>query len=212
VATIVLVVADTTSLGSGDTILQNRLTSNHGHTVVLRNDEDAEYGSAYDGVMVSDSCVAATFGSKYDTVAKPGICLEGLASGWRLGTSSSAGSGVTQWDVQSVPAANAGLTGAQTIYSAGAAQQGLTTSSVPAGGQIVAYESGATTKAVYVIYESGGTLTSGTAPARRVFFRAGNADVANLTSTGLSLLDAAITWAYGGTNIARRTGGFLQLL
>ena len=72
-ATIVLVVGNKASLTADDTPLQDRLVNTHGHSVVLRSDEEAAYGSAYDGVVISDSCAGATLGTKYSTVAKPAI-------------------------------------------------------------------------------------------------------------------------------------------
>lgn len=203
-ATIVLVVGNAAALTAGDTVLRNRLVAN-GHTVVLRSDEEAEYTSAYDGVMVSDSCAGATFGAKYDTVAKPGIALE--APSWRLGTSSAQTAGVTQWSVNSVAGLNGGLTGTQTVYSTAQTQQGLTVASLGTGAQVIATQQGDATKAVYLVYEAGAALAGGAAaPARRAMFRVLDAGaVSALNSNGLALLDAVIDWAYG-TGAAEVTG------
>ena len=210
---IVLVVADRfATLSAGDTILRDRLLS-FGHTVSLASDEDAERDSGtYDGVMVSDSCSGGTVGSKYDTAAKPGITLE--ATSWRLGTTVGAAS-ITQWDVIDVGDLDAGFGGTtQTVYSTASSQQGL---SAWSGGTVVAYQAGGTSKAVYAVWDTGDTLTSGTAPARRVWFRVGDPQITSgaFNATGLTMLDAAIVWAFGsasGPSVARRTGGFLQLL
>jgi hypothetical protein len=193
VATIVLVVGTTGSLTSGDTVIQGRLVA-AGHTVVLRNDEDAEYASAYDGVVVSDSSSGGTVGAKYDTVAKPAITHENTT--WRLGTYLGAISG-TQWTLENVPAANAGLTGTHTVYTSSQAQQGIDTDTLPAGATVVARLAGDADHGTYVIYPSGIALTSGTAPAKRVFLRMGDAQVAAANATGLAIIDAAITWAFG---------------
>lgn len=212
-ATVVLVVGNAAALTAGDTVLQDRLTG-LGHSVVLASDEDAEYGGTYDGVMVSDSCAGATFGAKYDTVAKPGLTLESPT--WRLGSNTSTAT-VTQWSVNEVGDADGGLTGTQTIYNTAKTQQGLTSASVATtGGQIVATPQGVATNCVYVIYESGVALTSGTAPARRVFFRVLDGDVTEaggFSAQGLTLLDAAITWAFGTvTPPSTNHGSFLPLL
>lgn len=191
---IILVVANSPTPTAGDLVLQGRL-ENAGHTVTRTSDEDAEYGGAYDGVLVSDSCSGGTFGAKYDTVAKPGITCENAS--WRLGSFIGATTGVAQWTVNSVSAANGGLTGAQTIYSSGQSQQGITVSSLPAAATAVATQQGDSNKGTYVIYESGGALVSGTAPARRVFLRIGDPAMGNLASAGTTLLDAAISWAFG---------------
>ncbi len=202
-ATIVLVVGTTGTLTSGDVVAQGRLVA-AGHTVVLRNDEDAEYTGSYDGVFVADSSSGGTFGSKYDTVAKPGITCENAS--WRLG-SFLGGIDGTQWTVQSVDG-NAGFTGTHTVYTTTISQQGIDTDVLPGGATVVARLAGDADHGVYVTYAAGGALTSGTAPAKRVFLRIPNAGMPNLTATGEDLLDAAIIWAFGttGTNIDR-TGG-----
>jgi hypothetical protein len=190
---IILVVATAGSPTAGDTVLQGRLEA-AGHTVTRTSDEDAEYSGSYDGVVVSDSSSGGTFGAKYDTVAKPGIALE--AATWRLGSYVGATTGVTQWTVSAVSGANGGLTGTQTVFSSGQSQQGISVSSLPAGATLVANQQGDTNKGIYVIYEAGGNLTSGTAPARRVFLRIGDPAMPNLASAGTTLLDAAIAWAF----------------
>jgi hypothetical protein len=202
-ATIVLVVASTTGLSGGDTLIRDRLVA-AGHTVVLRNDEDAEYTGTYDGVVIGDSSVNATVGTKYDTVAKPAMCTESMTSGWRLG-SSTTGVTTTQWDVQNVPAAIGSVpTGTRTVYSTGISQQGIN----PAGTHtVVAYRAG-TTDEVYVTWEAGAALSSGTAPAKRCFFRLSNSagnSVANggsVATDGVGLLDAAIAWTFAPAGVA----------
>jgi hypothetical protein len=193
VATIVLVTANAATPTAGDTAIENRLVAN-GHTVVRTSDEDAEYGSAYDGVVVSDSCAGATIAAKYATVAKPGLALEQPDWGW--GTSAGTSSGVTQWDVAESGALDAGLTGAQTVYSSGQTQGGVTASSVGSGGQVVATQQGTATRVVYLAHESGSQMATRVAPARRVLFRVNDGPVTTLTTAGLALFDAAITYAF----------------
>lgn len=189
---IILVVATSGSPTVGDLVIQGRLEA-AGHTVTRTSDEDAEYSGSYDGVVVSDSCSGGTFGAKYDTVTKPGLTFE--AASWRLGTYSGAAD-ATQWSVNAVPAANGGLTGTQTVYDATQPQQGISVSSLPAAATVVATQQGDSNKGVYVVYEAGGALTSGTATARRAFLRIGDGAMDNLTSAGTTLLDAAIGWTF----------------
>jgi hypothetical protein len=203
VATILLVVgnaAGTTppTRTQGDTILRDRLVAlgicATVDDVILWDDNNAEYSGAYDGVIISDSCVGGTVGSKYDTVPRPGITFENVT--WRLGTPVAAGAAITQWTVNATPQLSAGLSGPVTVYdAAGQTQQGLAVSSLPAGAQVIATEQGTATKAVYVAYEAGSALTSGTAPARRVFLRIGDGALDNLVTDGNALLDAALIWA-----------------
>jgi hypothetical protein len=192
VATIVLVCANAATPTAGDLVIQGRLEA-AGHTVVRTSDESAEYSGAYDGVFVSDSCSGGTFGSKYDTVAKPAITCEAVS--WRLGTYLGGITG-TQWTVQDV-AGNGGLTGTQSVYSNSQSQQGIDTDVLPGAATVVARLAGDADHGTYVTYEAGGALTSGTAPARRVFLRIGDGAMDNLTAAGTTLLDAAISWAFG---------------
>jgi hypothetical protein len=202
VATIVLVVANAGSLTTGDTVIRDRLQA-AGHTVVLRNDEDPEYTGAYDGVFISDSCSGGTVSAKYDTVAKPGITAENVT--WRLGTYLGAIDG-TQWTVENTDG-NGGLTGTQTVYTATMPQQGIDTDVLPAGATVVARLTGDSDHGVYVRYAAGGALTSGTAPAKRVFLRIGDGAMASLTAAGVQLLDAAIEWAFGPAAPIEKQGG-----
>lgn len=189
---IILVRADAVNGTAGDLALQARLEA-AGHTVTRVADDDAEFGGSYDGVVISDSCSGGTVGSKYDTVAKPGITLENVT--WRLGTYLSGITG-TDWTIENVDG-NGGLTGTQTIYSEPVSQQGVDTDTLPGAATVVARLTGDADHGVYVTYEAGGALTSGTAPARRVFLRIGDAAVPVLTAAGTALLDAAIEWAFG---------------
>src|SRR5690606_26583395 len=85
--TILLVMANTSSPSDGDQNIIDHLEA-MGHEVVRRLDSDPEITTGYDAVIVSDSSSNANVGTKYGTVAKPGLCTEGLTSGWRLGSGS----------------------------------------------------------------------------------------------------------------------------
>lgn len=200
-ATIVLVVGTTATLTDGDIVIRDRLVA-AGHTVVLRNDTDAEYSGTYDGVYIADSSSGGDVGSKYDTVAKPGITAENAS--WRLGTYLGAISG-TQWTVENVEG-NGGITGTVTVYNSTQSQQGIDTDTLPAGAIVVARLAGDADHGTYVLYPAGISLTSGTAPAKRVFFRMGDAQTADANATGRALLDAAIGWAFGPAAPIEKSG------
>src|SRR5690606_5620871 len=166
-----------------------------GHEVVRRLDSDPEITTGYDAVIVSDSSSNANVGTKYGTVAKPGLCTEGLTSGWRLGSGSTMSGMTTQWNVLNVSPYNGGLTGVRTIYGSEYQQQGMTRSSVEGtDGIIVATEANDSNLVTYAVYEAGAVLTSGTAPARRVFMRFGNSVAGTLTADAWTLFDAALNW------------------
>jgi hypothetical protein len=192
VATILLVVGNAGSLTFWDTAFRGRIEA-AGHTVTVIDDNTAEPASnTYDGVAVSDSSAGGSVA--YGTVAKPGLTSEQPTS-WNLGTNV-AGTTATQWSVNAVSPQNGGLTGTQTVYSgSGLSQQGLSTSSIGAG-TVVATQQGASTKAVYVTWETGDALNSGTAPAKRCFLRIPNHTSSFLTTAGTTLLDAAIAWTF----------------
>lgn len=199
---IILVVGNKDVLTTGDLIIRGRLEG-AGHTVTEASDEDAEFSGAYDGVFVSDSASGAIFntGAKYRTVDKPGVTTENAA--WLLGTYLGTGDPLSSWSVTSTPTLSAGLSGTVAVYDAATqAQQGIEVSTLPAGAQIVATALNDADKATYVFYESGATLVTGTAPARRVFFRVGDGAMDNLTADGLALLDGAIEWAFGSAGLS----------
>lgn len=190
---IILVIANAASPTTGDLIIEDHLET-AGHTVTRQSDEAAEYSDPYDGVVIADSSSGVTIGTKYDTATVPGITLEN--SGWRLGTYLGGISSVTSWTVEDVEG-NGGLTGGQTVYDAAQSQQGIDTDTLPAGAIVVARATGDADHGTYVLYEEGGDLAEGTAPARRVFLRIADGALDNLTTAGLTLLDAAIEWSFG---------------
>ena len=210
---ILLVVADKAALTAGDVFIQNRLTS-MGHTVTLRSDEEAELTTGYDGIFTSDSCSSGTLSPKYGTITKPAITSE-FPTGWGLGTLSG-GANTTTWTVNAGTALSAGLSGTQTVYSVATGQDGAASTNV--GDGVIVATHGATNAVAPVVYwDTGVAMATGqpAAPARRVLFRVGDANIANVLTPALSILDAAIDWAYGTvtapTGVAR-TRAMLGLL
>src|SRR5690606_26589241 len=184
----ILMVVGSTSLSSGDDLVRQRLEA-AGHTVVYQDDDESgEYSGSYDGVFVSDSCSGSKVGSRYASVDKPGITAENVD--WGLGSYSGAING-TDWVIEDVDG-NGGLTGTKTIYSSTQSQQGIDTDSLPNGATVVARLAGDSDHGTYVTYDAGSV-----APEKRVFLRIGDGGMANLTSDGVAILDAAIDWAFG---------------
>lgn len=197
-ATIVLVVANSASLTSGDTTVRDRLQNTHGNTIVLRSDDDAEYTGAYDGVFIAESVSSGTVLAKYSTVAKPAIvCESAVWDDWGMSSAGGAQAAGTQWDINATGhALVAGLTGTVTILSSSATISSVATSGVGAGAVIAALRTDDTTRTPYWAYETGAAMSTGNAAARRVAFGLVDAGYPNLTANGLALLDAAIDWAY----------------
>jgi hypothetical protein len=192
VATIVLVMANSAAGTAGDLVLEGLLQA-AGHTVVRRSDEEAEYGGAYDGVVVSDSCSGGTVGSKYDTAAVPGVTFENVT--WRLGTylAGLSGTQLTVYDVEG----NGGLTGTVTAFTETVSVQGIDTDTLPGTPTIVARFLGDADHGVIVHWPAGSNLTSGTAPAKRAFIRFGDGAVPVMTADGTTLVEATFAWAFG---------------
>lgn len=196
-ATIVLMVADAAALTSGDTTLRDRLQNTHGHTVLLRSDEAAEEaGGSYDGFVIGESVASGLAGTKYRDAAVPGIVMEGALWDEHLLGAFSTSTAQTQWNMQSVPPLNAGLTGLTTVYSSSQSQHWSLISAMGAGVQVVAQHATDSTRGTVFVYESGATTVTGTAPARRVALGILDTAIGAMTTDGLAVLDAVLDWAF----------------
>jgi hypothetical protein len=197
---ILMVVGDATVPTTGDTYLTGVLEG-LGHTVTYVSDETAEDVTGFDGVVVTDSCSSATLGAKYDTVAIPLVDHE--AQHWddiRMITAATVDEvSVTQvlWEDITHAIADGPYgahSGTDTIFSSAAL---LARSDGLASGVVQIASNGGSTNVVCGAAESGATLTSGTAPARRVFMWPKEAAAALLTADGENPLKNAYYWAFG---------------
>jgi hypothetical protein len=196
---ILLVVADSALPSTGDGVLQNVL-ADLSHVVTYRSDDVAEDVTGFDGVVISDSCSSATLGTKYDTVSVPVADHE--AQHWddmRLVTAASVAE-ISTTDVTWLATAHpiedgpyGTFSGTDTIYSAASL---LPRSNSVASGAVLVANSGAS-QICCGAAETGAVLTSGTAPARRVFMWPRDGPATLLTEDGRNPLKNAYYWLFG---------------
>lgn len=193
---ILVIVGDPSSLSTGDENIAARLTA-AGHTVEYRDEDAPEIDEGFDGFVISDSSIAANVGSKYATVTKPCILLEnGPWVAYGMTSATGTGSG-TQWTVTSGTPLSGGLSGTRTVFTTSVSTNAAQVSGLGAGAIIGARWSSDTSLTSYWGYEAGGEMAVGVAPARRVALRFTNTVMGGqLTADGLTLLDAAIAWAF----------------
>lgn len=195
----VALVAGSSGPPSGDVPLRNRLTA-AGHTVTVVDDDALTQAAVQNAklVVIASSVVPSKIPTWLGNLATPVLSSEVYAYGaLRLGSSPSEHASQTRVDIvtPSSPLA-AGLSGSVNAVTS-AATFGLGVP--PAGATVVARSPAASSKAAVFAVDTGGALTSGTAPARRVgFFLAYDAPP-KLSAQGGSLFDAAVAWALGGT-------------
>lgn len=185
----VLFVVGGIPLSGGDTIVKNRLEG-LGFTVTATTSASA---SAADGkalVAVSGSVDAGAVAGSFAGVAVPVITWEPdiyVAMGLAATAGSSAGTDVTMTGL--THPLSASLTGTQTVH----AGSGDRAWGAPGAGAVTAATiPGQPGQAAIFGYETGETMASGTAPARRVgfFWHPGY-----VNATSGALFDAAVLWA-----------------
>jgi len=210
----IVVVGNPGSLTTRDSWFRDRL-QDAGWSVSMVDDTGIT-ASAADGkqlVVITDSVGAATVGNTFKTTAVPVVVTEAfiLDDMGMTGTTSGTDFGSTGIDQTQIAITTAGETHP---LGAGFPAGNLTTSTSaithnwgkPAGAAIVAatLPSDATKAAIFG-YDIGATMSSGTAPARRVgyFHYEGNTSLLNTNAT--ALFDATITWAAQTTPTIRYT-------
>lgn len=197
-----MVVGAPGSLNGRDTWLRDRL-EDAGWSVTIGDDDTVTSGSATGKnlVVISESTAQASVGTKFTAVTVPVIVGEWvLYDEMGMTATGSANQGTVASQTQ-IAVTNAGA-----VHTLGAglpAGTHTTSSSAishaygkPASGAIEAATiAGDAAKPTVFAYDTGQTMVSGTAPARRVgwYVYSGNATVPNATAT--KLFDAAVAWA-----------------
>jgi hypothetical protein len=194
-----LLVTNSTTLGTGDTAIRNRLES-LGYNVVVKAAASTTTGDATGKtlVVVSSTVASADVNTKFRTVAVPVVTWEasifddmgmtGTVSGTDFGTQAS------QTQLNVVAAAHpmaAGLSGLVTASASSTYSWGVPN----ANAARVARSSGNTTRYVMFGYDVGAAMPGLTAPARRVALFLSDATATSLTTNGWALFDASIRWA-----------------
>jgi hypothetical protein len=198
---VVLVTNGAATPSPGDAVLIDRLRG-RGFEVSFASDVAVTAASVagQDLVLVSSSAESGPLGTKLRDVTLPIVCLEngafptmGFAA---TGLAVDYGSTFNQTTVEIVagapPALTASLTGSVTIT---AAPSELGWAVPPASALVAATLAGEPTHAALFAYATGAEMVGLVAPARRVGFAIRETAAANLTADGLSLFDAAVTFA-----------------
>lgn len=191
--TIGLVVGNAASPTTGDALLKTRIES-AGWPVAYVDDADA-VPTGRRGFVLSATTDAATVGTKYDAVTVPVLTINHnlwddnrLAANVGASTASSA-----DYDLEA-HAVTTGLADPLTVLTAAQAQRGVLNASIAAGGTVVARPGADAGRGAAWVVETGGTLTSGTAPARRAALFLPDAWLPLLTAGGQQLVENLVNW------------------
>ena len=197
---ILLVVGNSAAPTTGDALLKTLLES-QSHTVTYISDETTEDITGMDGVVISESCASGTVAAKYTTVAIPVVSFEDGDWDELQMTTAAVTLSVDALDVSDATHAIADgphgtFTGTVTIYSPTVANAVKRTSNTDASGAVRVLSSGSI--AVLLAAESGATLLTGTAPARRVIFGIRDAGMSSGSTTAdlQNLIKNAFAWSF----------------
>jgi fibronectin type 3 domain-containing protein len=197
---VVLLVAGSTSLNSGDSAIQQRLVNSGFHVEVLSASAvQSGDASGKSLILISSTVASDSLGSRLRDVAVPVICWEpylfddmamtgtlvGVDFDWlndqtRVhvnGTSSSIALGVEGW---------------QSVHSTA---EPMSWGKPGTGAHIVATITGSSDTPCIFTYRAGGKMVGISAPAARVGFFLGNTGANNFTASGWKLFDQTIAWA-----------------
>jgi hypothetical protein len=190
-----LLVVGSTTLSAGDTVLKSRLEALGLPAVVkLASAATSADATAKRIVVLSSTASSEDVLNKFANVSVPvmvmssGI-LDDMAMTDAAGRGSYSGNQLTI-TTPTHPIA-AGLIGTATPSTTG----GYAWGTPSASGVKVATVPGNTSQAVVFAYEQGAAMVGLTAPARRICWGVGSANMTALTSAGKRLFDAAVMWA-----------------
>jgi len=194
----VLLVVGNTTLGAGDSAVQNRLVS-LGYAVTVKTALAAVTADATGKALVAVSSTGASsdVGTKFRNVTVPVLLWESNLLDDMGMTSTTTGSfGTTSASSVVINLPNhplaAGLSGTVAVATS---SDPLSWGQPGAGAFKVATVSGSTSHAAIFAYEPGADMVGLTAPARRVGFFLSDLTASKLTTSGWSLFDAAVKWA-----------------
>jgi RHS repeat-associated protein len=205
--TAVEVVGNPSSLSSRDTWLRDRL-QDAGWTVNIVDDDTATAATA-DGkqlVVISESVSASTVGTTFAAVAVPVIVAESFI----LDDMGMTGTAATEYGNTAADQTQVAITtaGSTSPLGAGFPVGNVTTSTTavnhgwgkPAGtATIAATLPSDSSKATIFGYDTGATMSTGTAPARRAAWFHYSGSASPLNDNAAALFDAEVTWVAGTT-------------
>jgi sugar lactone lactonase YvrE len=188
---ILVVVADPSALNASDIKLRDRLASNYALTFVDDNTAGpADVTPEYSIVIVGPSTVEARLGNRLAGVETPVLVTHGRMLDEMGMTAVGANSSVngTTWDVTGwMHPLSTARSGTQTINTSSLA---ITWGAPEASADVISQL--AAGQGTEFVYETGDAMTSGPAPACRVFFASGNNT--RFTTTAWALFDRAVAY------------------
>jgi hypothetical protein len=196
-----LVIADKNNPSAADAILRRHL-EDRGQSVTFASDDDPENADGYDLVIVFESVVGATFGSKYASSGVP--LLGGEHTTWGA-ENLSRDSGQTDHDGRTTvdifrpsnPVA-AGYSGDVDLYSVSNTDFDIAwadSSSLGPGAVGVARFPDLPSHWCLFMYDRGSPMANGApAPARRLALDFSDEGVARYTPAAWALFDASVDW------------------
>lgn len=201
--TILFVVKDANNMHSGDAAVKAQLEST-GYTVEVKSENAAQSSDATgkELVLISNTVSSGAVNTKFTNVMVPVVCYESLLFDELGMTGTNNGSDYGQdSNEQTIDIDNAGhsmaagLNGEPQVYSS----DGTIVWGKPNSNAIKVASTQGWYGGQWAIfgYETGSSMVSGTAPARRasLFFKA--SQVSKLNTHGWALFDAVICWAIG---------------
>jgi uncharacterized repeat protein (TIGR02543 family) len=195
----VLFVVGSTTLVNGDTDIRDRLIS-MGYTVTPIAASVVQASDANGKALIFISRTAgSTNGSVFNNTAVPLISSsrDNFVTLRLAGSQNSNNNSSRVRIVDSSHPLAAGLSGDNVTITSSNTRFNRA-SSLGTGAVSVVTATGSTSQHYIFAYEVDATMTSGTAPARRVGFLLGNNDSADrLNDNGWALFEAAVTWAIG---------------
>ena len=189
-----LVVANTTTPTTAELALQARLIE-LGFTVTLVADTDT-VPAGPDLFVIAPSADPASLGAKYTNLSTPVVDL--APATWpnlNLTDTPSATTSQPTTYVTGTAAMNNGRTGTITIATAPTTLSDVPTGNLGTGATGTLAVAANNTNVVAFTYDTGTSLTSGTAPARRVGLGYSPATINAATPDGWAQIDGAVMWA-----------------
>lgn len=171
---------------AGDELLVADLVA-RGHTVTDIFDTDPAPTTGYDVILITESGSGSTTGA-YDTCPLPVLTFEVSWTGLRLATADATTGAAGSWTLNS-HAINSTFTSPLNTNSGTTYQ--AATSALPAGVSAIATIG---TETHTLAADTGATLTSGTAIARRAAIGFSDSKIASTTTDGFSYINAILKW------------------
>lgn len=199
---VLFVVGNANTVSADDQALMDRMSTNLGYQVSLLDDNQVATSPDFSGndlIVISHTINPGFIGSEFTNLAIPVFCSNFLLFD-DLDIANTASRGASKTEVNIIDGTHplaTGYNGDLVVYNA-PSYMGYGNPSAHA--QKVAIMGTKLNRATIFGYETGASMLSITAPARRVgFFLSNQGSAQALTAEGWELFDASVCWALGGT-------------